>query len=64
MRNPKNERLELLAELKQLVAKNIITERQQLTSKIRRKNRQFKRMLKEIEQWKEELYAEQCDNDN
>jgi hypothetical protein len=51
-----NERLELLDQLQELVTKNIITDRPQLTSKVRRENRQLKRMLKEIKEWKEELY--------
>ena len=48
--------MELLDELQELVEKNIITDRPSLTAKIRRENRQLKRMLKEIETWKEELY--------
>ena len=50
------QRMELLDELQELVEKNIITDRPSLTAKIRRENRQLKRMLKEIETWKEELY--------
>jgi hypothetical protein len=58
MKDLQTERRELLERVQEVVTKNIITDRPSLTAKIRRENRRLKRMLKEIEIWKDELYEE------
>ena len=59
MKDLRTKRIELLEQLQELVTKNIITDRPQITSRVRRENRQLKRMVKELAQWKDELYDQE-----
>ena len=55
MKDLQRDRIQLLEHLQEVVSNNIITDRPQLTSKVRRENRQLKQMLKEITNWKYEI---------
>jgi len=55
MQKLQKKRIELLEELQTLVTDNIITDRPALTTRVRRNNRRFKAMIKEIEEWLTEM---------
>ena len=62
MEKVQKKRIELLEELQTLVTDSIITDRPLLTTKVRRKNRRFKAMIKEIKEWLMEMTQEKEPN--